>query len=171
MPNLPEGVTMTVHQCPKCELRFGLKTELDDHCWHDHPEFRHEYPAARPAPQPAEGGDTERTESVVALLREPGEWTEGHLVVRGSSLTFIPLHRPTGEGSISATVASHTVTQETHIRLFTEYGMSLARTWQLTVEDLDGKRLLFAVRRQDCSVISAALGDAPGPRSREESAR
>ena len=36
---------MTVHQCPKCELRFGWRTELDDHCWHDHPEFRHEYPA------------------------------------------------------------------------------------------------------------------------------
>jgi hypothetical protein len=36
---------MTVHQCPKCELRFGWKTELEDHCWHDHPEFRHDYPA------------------------------------------------------------------------------------------------------------------------------
>jgi hypothetical protein len=36
---------MSVHQCPKCELRFERKTELDDHCWHDHPEFRHEYPA------------------------------------------------------------------------------------------------------------------------------
>jgi hypothetical protein len=35
---------MTVHQCPKCELRFAWKTELEDHCWHDHPEFRHEYP-------------------------------------------------------------------------------------------------------------------------------
>jgi hypothetical protein len=35
---------MTIHQCPKCELRFDWKTELDDHCWHDHPEFRHEYP-------------------------------------------------------------------------------------------------------------------------------
>ncbi len=23
---------MTVHQCPKCELRFTWKTELDDHC-------------------------------------------------------------------------------------------------------------------------------------------
>jgi hypothetical protein len=37
---------MTIHQCPKCELRFDWKTELDDHCWHDHPEFRHEYPAS-----------------------------------------------------------------------------------------------------------------------------
>lgn len=36
---------MSIHQCPKCELRFERKTELDDHCVHDHPEFRHEYPA------------------------------------------------------------------------------------------------------------------------------
>ena len=35
---------MTVHQCPKCELRYSWKTELDDHIWHDHPDFRHEYP-------------------------------------------------------------------------------------------------------------------------------
>jgi hypothetical protein len=35
---------MTIHHCPKCELRFEHKTELDDHIWHDHPEFRHEYP-------------------------------------------------------------------------------------------------------------------------------
>lgn len=42
---------MTIHQCPKCELRFDWKTELDDHCWHDHPEFRHEYPASAP-PRP-----------------------------------------------------------------------------------------------------------------------
>ena len=35
---------MTIHQCPKCELRFDYKTELDDHCRHDHPEFRHDYP-------------------------------------------------------------------------------------------------------------------------------
>lgn len=40
---------MTVHQCPKCELRFDWITELNDHCWHDHPEFRHEYPVAKPA--------------------------------------------------------------------------------------------------------------------------
>lgn len=43
---------MTIHQCPKCELRFEWKAELDDHCWHDHPEFRHDYPAS-PAPHPA----------------------------------------------------------------------------------------------------------------------
>ena len=45
---------MTVHQCPKCELKFDWKTEVDDHCWHDHPEFRHEYPAhAVEPPKPA----------------------------------------------------------------------------------------------------------------------
>jgi hypothetical protein len=46
---------MTIHQCPKCELRFEWTTELDDHCWHDHPEFRHEYPAqaiAEPVAEP-----------------------------------------------------------------------------------------------------------------------
>lgn len=42
---------MTIHQCPKCELRFNWKTEVDDHCWHDHPEFRHQYPA-RVVPHP-----------------------------------------------------------------------------------------------------------------------
>jgi hypothetical protein len=45
---------MSIHQCPKCELRFEWKTELDDHCWHDHPEFRHEYPATAPPPEPEE---------------------------------------------------------------------------------------------------------------------
>lgn len=35
---------MTVHQCPKCELRFTYQTELDDHCAHDHPSFHHDYP-------------------------------------------------------------------------------------------------------------------------------
>ncbi len=44
---------MTIHQCPKCELRFDWKTELDDHCWHDHPDFRHEYPA-KPLPPVAD---------------------------------------------------------------------------------------------------------------------
>lgn len=46
---------LTIHQCPKCELRFDHRTELDDHCWHDHPEFRHDYPAVvvKPAePEP-----------------------------------------------------------------------------------------------------------------------
>jgi hypothetical protein len=40
---------MTVHQCPKCELRFTWKTELDDHCQQDHPQFRHEYPVRKAA--------------------------------------------------------------------------------------------------------------------------
>ena len=35
---------MTVHQCPKCELKFSWKTELDDHCRTDHPDFHHDYP-------------------------------------------------------------------------------------------------------------------------------
>ena len=46
---------MTIHHCPKCELRFTYKTELDDHLWHDHADFRHEYPATAPpvvAPTP-----------------------------------------------------------------------------------------------------------------------
>lgn len=43
---------MTVHQCPKCELRFNWKTEVDDHCWHDHPEFRHDYPAVAHQAEP-----------------------------------------------------------------------------------------------------------------------
>ncbi len=40
---------MTIHQCPKCELRFTWKTELDDHCANDHPQFRHEYPVRKVA--------------------------------------------------------------------------------------------------------------------------
>lgn len=44
---------MTIHQCPKCELKFAYKTELDDHCWHDHPTFQHDYPASVPPPPPA----------------------------------------------------------------------------------------------------------------------
>lgn len=42
---------MSTYQCPKCELRFSWKTELDDHCWHDHPQFRHEYPAHEAPPE------------------------------------------------------------------------------------------------------------------------
>ncbi|HEY2271166.1 MAG TPA: hypothetical protein VGH30_00220 [Jatrophihabitantaceae bacterium] len=45
---------MTIHQCPKCDLRFSWNTELDDHCWHDHPEFRHEYPAQALPEEPVE---------------------------------------------------------------------------------------------------------------------
>ena len=35
---------MTVHQCPKCELRFSWQTELDQHCRDEHPDFHHDYP-------------------------------------------------------------------------------------------------------------------------------
>lgn len=45
---------MTIHQCPKCELRFDWLTEVDDHCRRDHPEFRHEYPAAHHEPPPSQ---------------------------------------------------------------------------------------------------------------------
>ena len=45
---------MSVHQCPKCELRFERKTELESHCVADHPEFRHEYPAEPPVALAAE---------------------------------------------------------------------------------------------------------------------
>lgn len=38
---------MSIHQCPKCELRFTWKTELDDHCHNDHPSFQHDYPVRR----------------------------------------------------------------------------------------------------------------------------
>ena len=48
----PGGVVMTIHQCPKCELRFTWKTELDDHCANDHPQFKHEYPARKTEPAP-----------------------------------------------------------------------------------------------------------------------
>ena len=34
---------MSVHQCPKCELLFAIRTQLDDHLAHDHPEFTHVY--------------------------------------------------------------------------------------------------------------------------------
>jgi hypothetical protein len=43
---------MSVHQCPKCELRFTWKTELDMHCREDHPDFHHDYPAASAHPRP-----------------------------------------------------------------------------------------------------------------------
>ena len=48
---------MSVHQCPKCVLRFEFKTELDDHCRTDHPDFRHDYPVRRPLPLPEPGPD------------------------------------------------------------------------------------------------------------------
>ncbi len=39
---------MTIHQCPKCELRFSWNTELDNHLREDHPQFRHDYPVGHP---------------------------------------------------------------------------------------------------------------------------
>ena len=35
---------LTVHQCPKCELKFAIRTVLDDHLRNDHPQFHHDYP-------------------------------------------------------------------------------------------------------------------------------
>jgi hypothetical protein len=56
---------MTVHQCPKCELRFDRVTELDNHCREEHPQFHHDYPVrgvhhndvapAKPAARDASG--------------------------------------------------------------------------------------------------------------------
>lgn len=42
---------MSVHQCPKCELRFTLRPELEYHCREEHPEFQHDYPAAWQHPE------------------------------------------------------------------------------------------------------------------------
>jgi hypothetical protein len=71
---------MTIHQCPKCELRFDWKTELDDHCWHDHPEFRHEYPAVVIEPDPAEQAPLPTTPAEVRHThigtRDLGAWLQ-----------------------------------------------------------------------------------------------
>jgi hypothetical protein len=50
---------MTIHQCPKCELRFTWKTELDDHCVNDHPQFKHEYPVRKAAAGSPRAGATD----------------------------------------------------------------------------------------------------------------
>lgn len=34
---------MSVHQCPRCELRYSWQTELEYHCREEHPEFHHDY--------------------------------------------------------------------------------------------------------------------------------
>ena len=34
---------MAVFQCPVCELRYGLNTELEEHLAEAHPEFEAEY--------------------------------------------------------------------------------------------------------------------------------
>lgn len=75
---------MTAHQCPKCELRFTYKTEVDDHCWHDHPEFRHEYPAAaRP-----HGDSDARTAPPPPATPRPA-----HHVSEGFGQWLVPPHR------------------------------------------------------------------------------
>lgn len=59
---------MTIHHCPKCDLAFSLKAEVEDHCWHDHPEFRHDYPAAK---HPAREADAARATAAVAGPARP----------------------------------------------------------------------------------------------------
>ncbi len=46
--HLPARCGVAIHQCPKCELRFDRRTELDHHCREDHPDFHHDYPGHRP---------------------------------------------------------------------------------------------------------------------------
>jgi hypothetical protein len=73
---------MTMHQCPKCELRFTWQTELDDHCRTDHPQFHHDYPVhgvhhddseasvqhveeKQPEPAPAEAKHADNTSAIL----------------------------------------------------------------------------------------------------------
>ena len=42
--------SMSVFQCPKCALAFAFKSELEEHCRHDHESFHHEFRAAPPGP-------------------------------------------------------------------------------------------------------------------------
>jgi hypothetical protein len=85
---------MTIHQCPKCELRFDWKTELDDHCWHDHPEFRHEYPA-QPAPPPvADAAD------IAARRAQPLPQAPAHIDVVDGLLGWLVPARPANQPEI-----------------------------------------------------------------------
>lgn len=34
---------ISVSQCPKCELLFAIRNQLEDHLLHDHPDFQHVY--------------------------------------------------------------------------------------------------------------------------------
>ena len=52
---------MSVHQCPKCELRFALRTELEYHCREEHPGFRHDY--AGPWQHPEDKLDRDRADT------------------------------------------------------------------------------------------------------------
>ena len=79
---------MTVHHCPKCELRFSWQTELEDHCRTDHPNFHHDYPvggmhheyeadqadadaAPAEAPEPPQEPEIARSRMQRALGRPP----------------------------------------------------------------------------------------------------
>lgn len=42
---------MSTHQCPKCQLIFGLKPVLEYHLRVDHPEAHFDYPESSPADQ------------------------------------------------------------------------------------------------------------------------
>ncbi len=79
---------MTIHQCPKCELRFEFKTELDDHCRHDHPEFRHEYPAV---PHEAEAAPA-------PVARHPVEHPARHPEAGDLVRWLVPKHPHDGSG-------------------------------------------------------------------------
>ncbi|HEX8082499.1 MAG TPA: hypothetical protein VF557_19985 [Jatrophihabitans sp.] len=61
---------MTVHQCPKCELRFTWVTELEDHCRQDHPQFRHDYPVRKPAAAQRQQPAEEDTKEATSTFRE-----------------------------------------------------------------------------------------------------
>ena len=51
---------MSVHQCPKCELRFTYQTELDYHCREEHPDFKHDYPVHHAEPPTSPTGPQRR---------------------------------------------------------------------------------------------------------------
>jgi hypothetical protein len=92
---------VTIHHCPKCELRFTHKTELDDHIWHDHADFRHDYPATAPpplaaappppaTPRPGSPGTTRRRGSLVGWLmpKESHDHDRDHTVVAPGQADF-----------------------------------------------------------------------------------
>jgi hypothetical protein len=41
---------MDVHQCPRCELRFASRPELEDHLREEHPPLDADEPDPRPEP-------------------------------------------------------------------------------------------------------------------------
>jgi len=93
---------MTIHQCPKCELRFDWKTELEDHCWHDHPQFRHDYPVgAVPHPVADQAPPAPRTEPApgTPALRHKGDGFVRRLVPRGRGEQQRVQHRQSEPGT------------------------------------------------------------------------